>query len=173
MSSLAPGQRVEARCTRCRDITGHVIIALVDGHVHKVECCACGSIHKYYPAVSKQVEVKSGPVRVESGKDRNKVVKEKEKRMPKPGLEKPRAPKAPARAAQQNARIQAELERQWEDAIAKNPSQPVPYAMSSRFAMGALVEHPSFGLGMVLALTPPDKMEVLFREGIKALRCAC
>ena len=170
MSSLEPGQRVEARCTRCRDITGHVIIALVDGHVHKVECCACGSIHKYYPASSKHAEVKSGPVRVESGKDRARVVKEKERRLPQP---KPEKPKLPSRAEQHTARILAELERQWGDAIAKNPSRPVPYAMSSRFEMGALVEHPSFGLGMVLALTPPDKMEVLFREGIKALRCAC
>ena len=170
MSSLTPGQRVEARCTRCRDITGHVIIAVVDGHVHKVECCACGSIHKYYPVSSKQSEVKNVPVRVESGKDRSKVVKEKEKAAPKPKQEKP---KMPTRAEQQNARVQAELERQWEDAIAKNPSKPISYVMSGRFALGALVDHSSFGLGMVLSLTPPDKMEVLFREGIKALRCAC
>ena len=26
-----PGDRIEARCTRCNDITGHVIVALVGG----------------------------------------------------------------------------------------------------------------------------------------------
>ena len=43
-----PGDRIEARCTRCNDITGHVIVALVGGEIVKVECRACGSVHKYY-----------------------------------------------------------------------------------------------------------------------------
>ena len=38
-----PGDRIEARCTRCNDITGHVIVALVGGEIVKVECRACGS----------------------------------------------------------------------------------------------------------------------------------
>ena len=42
-----PGDRIEARCTRCNDITGHVIVALVGGEIVKVECRACGSVHKY------------------------------------------------------------------------------------------------------------------------------
>ena len=36
-----PGDRIEARCTRCNDITGHVIVALVGGEIVKVECRAC------------------------------------------------------------------------------------------------------------------------------------
>ena len=32
-----PGDRIEARCTRCNDITGHVIVALVGGEIVKVE----------------------------------------------------------------------------------------------------------------------------------------
>ncbi len=47
-----PGDRIEARCTRCNDITGHVVVALVGGQIVKVECKACGSVHKYYPPVS-------------------------------------------------------------------------------------------------------------------------
>lgn len=170
MSSLAPGQRLEARCTRCRDVTGHVIVALVDGRVAKVECCACGSVHKYYPPEAPAREVKSRALRVRSGHERGEAVLAQARREPKPA--QPPRP-APSRAGQQTARLMAELERQWQEALARNPATPEPYAMTGSYALGALVDHPSFGVGMVLALTPPDKMEILFREGIKALRCQC
>ncbi|HJA09283.1 MAG TPA: hypothetical protein H9962_08870 [Candidatus Mailhella merdigallinarum] len=171
MSSLAPGQRIEARCTRCRDVTGHVIVALVDGQVAKVECCACGSVHKYYPPEAPAREAKSRAVRVQSGRERGEAVLAQARKEPKPKA--PPKAKAPSRAEQQTARLQAELERQWQDALARNPATPVPYSMNGTFALGGLVDHPTFGVGMVLALTPPDKMEILFREGVKALRCQC
>ena len=171
MSSLAPGQRLEARCTRCRDVTGHVIVFMVDGKVAKVECCACGSVHKYYPPENKVKEAKPRPVRVQSGKERTDVVKAEARKAPR-SVAAPK-PKVPSRAEQQNARIRAELERQWREAIARNPATPTPYSMSAAFTLGALVDHPSFGVGMVMSVVPPDKMEVLFQEGVKALRCSC
>lgn len=171
MRALAPGQRIEARCTRCRDVTGHVIVALVDGQVVKVECCACGSVHKYYPPEASTREAKSLAVRVQSGRERGEAVLAQARKEPKPKATP--KPKAPSRAEQQTARLRAELERQWQDALARNPAAPVPYSMNGTFALGGLVDHPTFGVGMVLALTPPDKMEILFREGVKALRCQC
>lgn len=169
--SLAPGQRVEARCTRCRDIMGHVVVALVDGKIAKVECCACGSVHKYYPAEAPVKAPKARPVRVQSGSERGEAVLAQAKKK----IRTPAAPKLklPSRAEQQSARMLAEMERQWQEALARNPAKPVSYSMSGHFDLGGLVDHPSFGIGMVLALTPPDKMEILFREGIKALRCQC
>jgi hypothetical protein len=65
------------------------------------------------------------------------------------------------------------MERRWREALAQVPVAPVPYAMNGRFTLGGLVDHPAFGVGMVLAVTPPDKMEILFRDGVKALRCQC
>lgn len=172
MSSLAPGQRMEARCTRCRDVTGHVIVALVDGRVAKVECCACGSVHKYYPADPPVREAGTRPVRVQSGRERVEAVQEQTRGTPAARAASPKS-RASGRAEQQTARVREELERQWSEAVARNPATPVPYAMDGSFPLGALVDHPVFGLGMVLALTPPDKMEILFREGMKALRCRC
>ena len=169
MSSLAPGQRLEARCTRCRDVTGHVIVALVDGRVVKVECCACGSVHKYYPPEAPAREAKSRALRVRAGHERGEAVLARASK--EPALKAAPRPGASSRAGQQ--RLLAELERQWQEALARNPATPEPYAMTGSYALGALVDHPSFGVGMVLALTPPDKMEILFREGIKALRCQC
>ena len=31
MSSFVTGQIIEARCTRCKDVTGHVVMACLDG----------------------------------------------------------------------------------------------------------------------------------------------
>ncbi len=33
------------------------------------------------------------------------------------------------------------------------------------------IQHPSFGLGLVLNCIRPNKMEVQFQSGIKLLRC--
>lgn len=180
-SPYSPGQRIEARCTRCRDITGHVIVVVVDGEVAKVECCACGSVHKYYPAENKARPVKERPLRVQSGQERGAAVLNRSSartRVEQAVASTPgggaaaRIPKI-SRTEQQSAKLREELERQWQDAVARNPGTPKPYAMDGAFALGSLMEHPSFGLGMVLSVTPPDRIDVLFREGVKALRCHC
>ena len=69
------GDRIEARCTRCNDITGHVIVALVGGEIVKVECRACGSVHKYYPpATPKEAKGKTAVCRVKAGETRKEAV---------------------------------------------------------------------------------------------------
>ena len=181
MASYSPGQRIEARCTRCRDITGHIIVVVLDGEVAKVECCACGSVHKYYPAENKARPVKERPLRVQSGQERGEAVLNRSSALTRVELAAasgagtgtvPRPAKL-SRAEQQSAKLREELEHQWQEAMARNPGMPKPYAMDGAFALGSLVEHPSFGVGMVLSVTPPDRIDVLFREGIKALRCRC
>jgi len=44
-----------------------------------------------------------------------------------------------------------------------------PYSMSGNFSAGDLINHPSFGLGAVELTRPPNKMDVIFREGKKTL----
>ena len=50
MSKHNVGDIVESRCSKCNDIMGHVILALVDGEIVKVQCKGCGGTHKYRPA---------------------------------------------------------------------------------------------------------------------------
>ncbi|MDR1360353.1 MAG: hypothetical protein LBJ82_05150, partial [Deltaproteobacteria bacterium] len=47
MSAVQPGDHLLARCRRCNDVTGHIATLVLDGVVSRVECKACGSIHKY------------------------------------------------------------------------------------------------------------------------------
>lgn len=155
MSSLkGPGDRIEARCTRCNDVTGHVIVALVGGAIVKVECCACGSVHKYYPPAS----AKEAKAPAASGERKSAS-----------GTRPKAAPRGQARAAQ----AAAAAESAWRTAI-ERPSAPAAkaYSMTTLLAAGDTVEHPVFGLGSVRVIVPPDKAEILFRDGMRLLRCA-
>lgn len=161
-----PGDRIEARCTRCNDVTGHVIVALVGGEIVKVECCACGSVHKYYPpSVAKQPKAKSTVCRVKPGEDRKGVVN-----AVKPAVSTPSAPRGTAAKAQKAA---LEIEQTWQRSMNQTLAEARPYSMHESFAVGDVIDHPKFGNGVVQELLPPDKMQILFRDGTRLLRCSC
>ena len=57
----------------------------------------------------------------------------------------------------------------FDEHVASQPDDAfAPYALSSRYARGALVVHPKFGRGVVTAVDGP-RIEVLFAEGSKKL----
>ena len=178
MSSFVTGQIIEARCSRCRDVTGHVVMACLDGMPIKVECRACGSVHKYAapsaaprPKAETTVRVKAGHGRAEAVDATVKAEKAVE-RMASMAAEKKSAPRI-SKAEQASMRMAEENEQRWSQTMATIVGTAEPYNMNGKFAVRDLVEHPVFGTGVVVELFPPDKMDVLFREGVKRLRCAC
>ena len=46
---LSAGDIIESRCTKCREVLNHRIVAMVDGKVVRVECNTCNGVHNYYP----------------------------------------------------------------------------------------------------------------------------
>jgi hypothetical protein len=60
------GSEVESICGKCGQMT-HVVIALVEGRIAKVECHQCGARHRYRPigadAVTPRGRAASGPRR--------------------------------------------------------------------------------------------------------------
>ena len=165
-SSLGPGDRIEARCTRCNDVTGHVIVALVGGEIIKVECRACGSVHKYHPAVPKgAVRTKETVCRVKPGQDRKGAVSVARVEAA-PARGEPRMSAAARKAA-------GDLEEAWRRSLNATAASPKAYAMDAVFEEGDVLEHPVFGLGVVQETPSPDRVQVLFREGRKLLRCGC
>ena len=74
MSSFVTGQIIEARCSRCRDVTGHVVMACLDGMPIKVECRACGSVHKYSAPGAAPRQKAETTVRVKAGHARTAAV---------------------------------------------------------------------------------------------------
>jgi hypothetical protein len=139
--NLSAGDVVEARCTRCRTVTNHTIVAMVEDKVARVQCNTCNGVHNYYSPAEKR------PTRIASQKDAG-------------------APKRP-RAGRQSA-AQAEWEELSRSA---DLSAALRYEMGRGYRVNDLVQHPVFGLGVVKTTTKPNKMEVLFEGGVKLLRC--
>lgn len=65
VSKLTAGDPLEARCTKCRKNTNHIVVAMKDGVPAKVQCNTCSGQHKYRsptapkkPAVRRTVDPK-------------------------------------------------------------------------------------------------------------------
>lgn len=152
---LKPGDRVTSRCSRCNDITGHTIVVILDNGIHKAECCICKGIHRYKPPTPPGTPVKA-PRRVTSDKTNS---------MPK-APKQLRATPASSRAAR-DAEV---LRHDWQYALNNTINKPAPYSMAKPWQLAEVVEHPTFGVGVIVEILPPDKMQVLFRDGARLLK---
>jgi len=137
------GSIIEAHCTRCRTIMNHTIVAMVGEKIARVECNACHGIHNYRPL---------------------KTVKEPA--AAKTALKKAAVPRKaktdPETAAREEwSALQPDMD----------PEQAIPYDMNRKYRLNALLLHPLFGLGIVKAVLPPNKVAVLFSDAQKLLRC--
>ena len=138
---LTAGDFIEARCTRCKAVTNHTIIALVGTVPVRVRCNTCDGDHNY-----RAPKVKHAP-KATTAKTRQ------------PGT--PRKPKAIQQDAEQWQQISTQL----------HSGQAVAYNMDRAFKVKEAVSHPTFGIGIVVEIFPPNKVEILFEAGRKLLRC--
>ena len=128
---LSAGDPIESRCTKCRKITNHIIVAMAEDVPARVQCNTCSGQHKYRPAT---VRKNPAPQRTVA----SAITEQKEWLKLQPDLE--------ARAA-------------------------IDYTMKTAFKVGAVMRHPEFGLGLVQGSLGPQKIEVLFADGKRKLRC--
>lgn len=145
---LSAGDIIEARCTKCREVLNHRIVAMVEEKVARVECNTCKGVHNYHaPPAVKSAKV---PRTAAAGKTR--------------------ASSSVPRASKKDP---TEIER--EEWASLNPTfdhaKALPYDMDSRYSTKRLILHPVFGIGVVKTVTVPNKMQVLFKDGVKLLRC--
>lgn len=155
--SIQVGDIVESTCRKCNDITGHAIVSILDGEIAKVECRGCGSVHKYRP----------GPKAEPSQTSTSSPATSKNKKSPSKGKKGPTAKEKEAQqlAEQRYEEWQSKMER-------KNSAEAKTYSMDGQFQANDLIDHASFGLGIVQRTIPPNKMDVLFHNGEKRMRCA-
>jgi len=144
MTSKNPtaGSEIDSRCLKCKDLTNHIIIAMADDEIAKVQCNVCGGKHKYRPAKP----VKTSPVKKRGGK----------------------ASAAKAAAALKEKKAAAEFEALLQN---RDTAETKPYAMTATFNYNDIIDHPTFGLGLVTSIIPADKIEVKFKSGSKILIC--
>lgn len=145
---LSAGDIIDARCTRCREILNHRIVAMVEDKVVRVECNTCGGVHNYYPPPTAK-EARAAKIAKEPSAARASATPRSSKKDP---TESDREEWASLRPTMQIDRAQ-------------------DYNMNGAFRVNSLILHPTFGLGFVKLLIAPNKMQVLFQDGIKLLRC--
>ena len=91
---------------------------------------------------------------------------------------KPAAPKKPAAARKPATRRtkadpQAAERQEWQELESSfDSSSAVAYSMDGTYKLRDLINHPTFGLGLVQEFPGTRKMLVLFADGSKVLRCA-
>ncbi len=146
MSSLKKptvGGHIESQCTKCGMLTNHIVVAMIEDEVIKVQCNTCQGVHRHRPP---KAEKTARPARAAAGRR----VSDK--------------PSASSRSADRE---------QWEQLTRKHEgAAAAPYSMDAPFRAQQVITHPTFGLGVVLATIKPNKMEVLFEDGRKTLRCS-
>ncbi|NLC69833.1 MAG: hypothetical protein GX751_00575 [Desulfuromonadaceae bacterium] len=140
--TLSVGDRIEARCTKCRKILNHTLVAMVEERPARVKCNTCGGEHNYKdPATAAQAKT-SAPAKKRVSKTKKDSSNKAER--------------------QHWESIQSDMDQ----------STAINYAMDRHFNVGALISHPVFGLGLVEEAPGTDKIRVLFQDGKKLLRCA-
>lgn len=130
-TTLAAGDPIESRCTKCRKITNHIIVAMAEDVPAKVQCNTCSGQHKYRPPTVRK----------------------------KPATRRTVDPKI----AEQKEwlKLQSDIEAK----------AAINYTMETAFKVGSVMKHPDFGLGLVQGNLGPQKVEVLFEDGKRKMRC--
>lgn len=175
---LHPGSDIDAMCSRCKALSGHTIVAMVGNAVVKVKCNTCGSEHKYKalvkerkaPAVTRVRTIAAPgapkvkkPISRDPFEDSDELVAEYKPRVrpakaPVAGRPKPAGKKAP-----DPAQVYAET-------LEGKEGNPVrTYRATDTYAMDELVQHPTFGLGVVVGVRDGGKVDIVFPAGTRTL----
>jgi hypothetical protein len=157
------GRDCDAWCAKCKRETTHTIAAMVGIEVVKVHCKTCGADHKYKSA--REVVQTAKAAASEEAVDASG---ETPRKAAKPA--RPRAASGGVKRAEALALAQARhLKVQWTKAIGDlDRGRAVPYAASMTVAPGQLVDHKTFGCGVVDAVLE-GKSRFLFEDGYRTL----
>ena len=149
---LQAGSSVESACRKCKTVTDHHVVVMIDGKVGKVQCKICGGKHVHRPPQENQQAPEVSPPKATAKGKAQKTLAAK----------KPVAPKKP----------NPEIVAFWQAKITTaGPEQFLPYVMTGAFQDGDVISHATFGPGYVQRFIKPNMIEVLFEDGVKLLRC--
>jgi hypothetical protein len=63
-------------------------------------------------------------------------------------------------------------EAEWRAKLEKGSKTIKPYGMDKSFDLEDHVQHQLFGIGLVVTLLPPGKVNIFFQDGLKTMKCA-
>ncbi len=59
----------------------------------------------------------------------------------------------------------------WRKKLDQGHKTPKTYAMDKVYLLDDRVDHQTFGVGVVVSLVPPNKINVFFQDGLKMMKC--
>jgi len=135
-----PGSNVDAWCTKCKLILAHTIEALVGNDIKRVHCNTCMSKHAYRQYAPGEAPRKA----------------------------KERAENSPIKPKRLNAGVVRASD--YEGLLrGRDLFSAKPYSFREIFGEGDVLDHKTFGTGIVVGDLGMNKIEVLFPEGPKVL----
>ncbi len=138
---LTVGKDIFSVCGKCGD-TWHVIVAMNEAQVSKVQCKQCSGYHRYRaPAGEANVNRRSSATsrRAAASKAKNAASRRTSAVVTAPQVE-------------------------------PDLSRPVrTYTMRDTYEPGERIEHPKFGRGVVESTSSPGKIDVFFQDGRRTL----
>ena len=142
MAELSVGKEVLSHCSKCKLILAHIIVTMKDTKTaDKVQCKTCKATHAFKDPSSSKTKTSV-----------NKVIK---------------TAKAKSRTgSRKSTETVAEL---WTKAIGRNTTGTKSYTIKGSFITGDIIDHPTFGQGVVEKLIDDNKIEVLFQDDYRTL----
>jgi hypothetical protein len=153
---LKPADEIDSYCTKCKLDLAHRIISMEGDRPHKVECQTCHSHHLYR--------------RPKSVAEEPRVARAKAASAPSSSPGKSSTPRSSSAKAMAAAQAENQRERDWERRVSgKGVHDFKPYRTTTSFDANDLVRHLKFGDGYVVRVIDKNKIEVMFRDGIRTL----
>lgn len=142
MAELSVGKEVLSHCSKCKLTLAHIIVTMKDSKTpDKVQCKTCKATHSF-----------KDPSATKAKTSVNKVIK---------------SAKAKSRTgSRRSTETVAEL---WTKAISKSTMETKSYTIRGSFITGDIIDHPTFGQGVVEKLIDDNKIEVLFQDDYRTL----
>src|SRR5688572_7222943 len=133
------GDEVDSKCTKCKMVLAHTIVAMVGDQIARVKCNTCNGEHAYRP-----------PPSASEATAKKRRAERKSSNIERIG----------ARAAASDYDVLMKN---------KDVSKPIPYAPSIKLSRDDIVQHPKFGIGLVTEVREGDKAHVAFPDGGRIL----
>jgi len=142
-----PGSTINAHCTKCEADTPHTVLEVLEGgkRIGKVRCDKCLEEHPFRRP------------KVAANRPKSKAIKPASR---------------PRRPSKSHAHGEIPAEEAWRQVEAMvQAAAKKPYEMGLTYDKGEVIEHPQFGVGVVVNVLSPTKVEVLFPDARRKLVC--
>lgn len=137
----AVGRDIDTRCTKCKAVLAHTIIAMVDDQPARVRCNTCGSEHKY--RLTKAAATKAAPKARKTGVGSRRALPRKDEE---------------TLAREKFERLAGDRDR----------ATATPYSPKILAEKDMLIDHKKFGYGVITTVLG-TKATVVFEDASRTL----